>query len=86
MVHTLPPGHSSGSLAGLPDFSYVSPLSGGGYPTLTPALQTSGLKSPDAIMGSAPMGNTTAVIYVEKQLGVDASLGFPVCPGTPPSR
>jgi hypothetical protein len=83
VVHTLPPGHSSGSLAGLPDFGYVSPLSGGGYPTLTPALQTSGLQSPDAIMGSVPMGSTTAVIYVEKQLGVDASLGFPVCPSTP---
>jgi len=84
VVHTLFPGHSSGSLAELPDFGYVSPLSGGGYPTLTPALQTSGLQSPDAIMGSVPMGSTTAVIYVEKQLGVDASLGFPVCPNTPP--
>jgi hypothetical protein len=84
VVHVLPPGHSSGSLAGLPDFGYVSPLSSGGYPTLTPALQTSGLQSPDAIMGSVPLGSTTAVIYVEKQLGVDASLGFPVCPSTPP--
>ena len=76
--------HSNGSLAGLPEFGYVSPLSGAGYPTLTPALQTNGLQSPDAIMGSVPLGSTTAVVYVEKQLGVDASLGFPVCPNTPP--
>jgi hypothetical protein len=71
VVHTLPPGHSSGSLAGLPDFGYVSQLSlsGGSYPTLTPALATSGLQNPDAIMGAVPMGSMTAVVYVEKRLG-----------------
>jgi hypothetical protein len=86
VVHTLSPGHSSGSLAGLPDFGYVSPLSGGGYPTLTPALATAGLQSPDAIMGAAPMGSTTAVVYVEKQLNADnlPPYNYSVCKPTPP--
>jgi len=82
VVHTLSSGHNSGSVAGLPDLGYVSPLASGGYPTLTAgALATSGLQSPDAIMGAVPMGSTTAVIYVEKQLGADGI--YPACPNTP---
>jgi hypothetical protein len=83
VVHTLSPGHQNGSISSLQEFGYVSPLASGGYPTLTSALATSGLQSPDAIMGALPMGSTTAIVYVEKQLGVDATLGFPVCPSTP---
>jgi hypothetical protein len=37
------------------------------------AIKPAGLQSPDAMTGSVPMGSTTAVIYVEKQLGVDAA-------------
>jgi hypothetical protein len=83
VVHTLSSGHESGSLSGLPDFGYVSPLVPG-YPTLTPALATTGLQSPDAVMGAVPMGSTTTVVYVEKQLGMDTALGYPACPSTPP--
>jgi hypothetical protein len=85
VVHTLPPGHESGSVSSLPDFGYVSPLASGGYPTLTSALATSGLQSPDAIMGAVPMGTTTAVVYVEKQLNADTSppYNFTACPKTP---
>jgi hypothetical protein len=85
VVHTLSSEHEDrSSRSSLPDLGYVSPLASGGYPTLAPASATSGLQSPDAIMGVVPMGSTTAIIYVAKQLGVDASLGFPVCPNTPP--
>jgi hypothetical protein len=87
VVHTLSSEHREerGSLSSLPDFGYVSPLATGGYPTLTGgALATSGLQSPDAIMGAVPMGSTTAVIYVEKQLGADTSLGYTACQPTPP--
>jgi hypothetical protein len=84
VVHTLSSEREDrGSLSSLPDLGYVSPLASGGYPTLTPALATSGLQSPDAIMGAVPMGSTTAIVYVEKQLGADATMGFPACPSTP---
>jgi hypothetical protein len=90
VVHTLPNGHENGSVSPLPDLGYVSPLSAGGYPTLTPALQTSGLQSPDAIMGAVAMGGTTAVIYVEKQLKADNKppynqppYNYKVCLSTP---
>jgi hypothetical protein len=86
VVHTLSSGHNSGALTELPDSGYVSPLASGGYPTLTPALATSGLQSPDAIMGAAPMGSTTAIVYVEKQLNADTSppYNFTACKSTPP--
>jgi hypothetical protein len=68
-VHTLSSrSRDDNALSELPDLGYVSPLASGGYPTLTPALATSGGQSPDAIMGAVPMGSTTAVVYVEKQL------------------
>jgi hypothetical protein len=85
VVHTLPNGHNSGSVSSLPDFGYVSPLASGGYPALTPALATTGLQSPDAIMGAVPMGGTTAIVYVEKQLNADTSppYNYTACPSTP---
>jgi len=85
VVHTLPYGSQNGSVKSLPDLGYVSPLASMGYPTLTPALATSGLQSPDAMMGSVPMGGTTAVIYVEKQLNADTSppYNYKACPSTP---
>jgi hypothetical protein len=87
VVHTLSSEHheEGGSLSPLPDFGYVSPLGSGGYPTLTPALATSGLQSPDAIMGAVAMGSTTAIVYVEKQLNADTSppYNFAACPSTP---
>jgi hypothetical protein len=84
VAHTLP--HSSvGSVFGLPEFGFVSPLASGGYPNLDPTAQhTSGLQNPDAILGAAHMGMTTTVIYVEKTLNADTS--FPKaqqCPSTP---
>jgi len=58
-------------LASLPDFGYVSPLASRGYPTLeASAGATAGLQSPDAILGAVEIGDATAVVYVEKQLGV----------------
>jgi hypothetical protein len=85
VMHTLPPRDVIGSAFPLPKLGYVSPLVSGGYPTLTPALATSGLQSPDAFMGTVAMGGTTAVIYVEKQLNADNKppYNFPVCPSTP---
>jgi hypothetical protein len=84
VVHTLPP---SGSLAGLPEFGYVSPLASGGYPTLTGApVATSGLINPDAIMGSVTRGSVTTVVYVEKTLNGDLNPPFTAaqrCPKTP---
>ena len=84
VVHTLP--HSSvGSVFGLPEFGFVSPLASGGYPNLDPTAQhTSGLQNPDAILGAVHMGIRTTVIYVEKTLNADTS--FPKaqqCPSTP---
>jgi hypothetical protein len=74
VVHTLPPGHQDGSVSSLPDFGYVSPLASGGYPTLTPALATTGLNNPDAFIGAVPIGGgTTAVVYVGKQLDVNGA-------------
>jgi hypothetical protein len=83
VVHTLPPG-AAGSLAPLPNFGYVSPLAPGGYPTLESTAQlTSGLTTPDAIMGAVNFGSTTAVVYVAKALNADTGLGYPACPKTP---
>ncbi len=74
----------AGSLSSQPDFGYVSPLASGGYPTLdAEASSTRGLQNPDAFMGSATMGSTTAVVYVEKTLNADTGLGYPVCQKTP---
>jgi hypothetical protein len=73
VVHTLPPGHKDGSVSSLPDFGYVSPLASGGYPTLTPALATTGLNNPDAFIGAVPMGSVTAIVYVGKQLDVNGA-------------
>ncbi|WOJ90939.1 hypothetical protein RZS28_06540 [Methylocapsa polymorpha] len=84
VVHTLRPS-PEGSLSKLPDFGYVSPLASGGYPKLeSTATATSGLVNPDAILGAAPTGTTTAVLYVEKTLNGDTS--FPAaqqCSNTP---
>jgi hypothetical protein len=86
VVHTLPSGPQNGSVSSLPDLGYVSPLASLGYPALTPALATSGLQFPDAMMGAVPMGSTTAVIYVEKQLNADTGppYNYKACPRTPP--
>ena len=84
VVHTLSPARGAGSLSPLPDFSYVSPLASGGYPTLdATAASTTGLKNPDAIMGAVDMGRITTVVYVEKTLNADTGLGYPACPNTP---
>jgi hypothetical protein len=84
VVHTLYRSED-GSLSGLPDYGYVSPLASGGYPTLeASALATTGLQNPDAMMGAVALGTTTTVIYVEKTLNADTS--FPKaeqCPNTP---
>jgi len=79
--------------AGFPAYGYVSPLANaangdpGGYPTLTPgASATSGLQSPDAIIGAAQVGGVTTVVYVEKQLNADENPPFPPaqqCKSTP---
>jgi len=85
VVHTLSPSRGAGSLSPLPDLGYVSPLASGGYPQLEASAQsTSGLQNPDAIIGAVPLGNTTAVVYVEKQLNEDTNLGYPACKNTPP--
>jgi hypothetical protein len=84
VVHTLTPS-PDGLFSALPALGYVSPLASGGYPTLeATAASTSGLQNPDAIMGAAFTGATTAVVYVEKTLNADTGLGYPACPSTPP--
>src|SRR5579872_1304988 len=84
VVHRLP-RESEAPLFGLPEFGFVSPLASGGYPTLEPtAKSTTGLITPDAILGSVHTDEKTTVIYVAKQLDGDTS--FPageVCPKTP---
>ncbi len=84
VIHKLPPFFDA-TLAGLPDYGFVSPLASGGYPKLDPtATSTTGLINPDAIMGSVKIGGTTAVVYVEKTLNGDTS--FPsaeICKKTP---
>lgn len=83
VVHVLPRSEA-GSLYALPRLGYVSPLASGGYPALdATAKSTSGLINPDAIIGAVHMGATTAVVYVEKTLNADTSLGYPACPKTP---
>jgi hypothetical protein len=34
-------------------------------------------------MGAVAFGNTTALLYVEKQLNLDTAYGYPSCPSTP---
>ena len=84
VVHTLTPS-SQNPLAGLPPYGYISPLASGGYPTLeASATATSGLVSPDAILGAVNHDRTTTVVYVSKVLNGDKS--FPpaqVCSPTP---
>jgi hypothetical protein len=93
VVHTLPPG-AAGTLAGLPDYGYVSPFAPPTgtppdqldkfYPTLDSTAQlTSGLTTPDAFMGAVNFGSTTAVVYVAKALNADTDLGYPTCKKTP---
>jgi hypothetical protein len=95
VVHKLTPS-LAGPLGGLPDYGFVSPLASGGYPTLdSKALSTVGLQrtvtvggttytvGPDAEMGAVAFGDTTALVYVEKQLNLDMAYGYPVCPKTP---
>ena len=78
---------SDDPLFGLPEFGFVSPLSGGGYPTLEPtAMATKGLTDPDAILGAVhTREDETAIIYVSKNL-TPGDANFPtneVCPSTP---
>lgn len=87
VVHTLKPREFD-SLAGLPQWGYVSSIGSKGYPTLDATAQaTVGLESPDAILGSTKIGGETTVVYVEKQLG--GASGTPsltsaqTCPKTP---
>ncbi|WP_026606048.1 hypothetical protein [Methylocapsa acidiphila] len=84
VVHALR-STTPGSLTGLPQLGYVSPLASGGYPTLeSTATSTTGLINPDAIMGAVRAGWTTTVVYVSKTLDADTS--FPTaqqCPKTP---
>ncbi len=85
VVHRLDP-RAHGSLAGLPDFGYVSPFfSPNGYPALdSTATSTTGLINPDAFIGAVNLGRVTAVIYVSKTLNGDS--GYPpneLCPSTP---
>jgi hypothetical protein len=84
VTHQLTP-RSRNPLSGLPAFGYVSPLASGGYPALdASAGATSGLVTPDAILGSVRQGSTTTVVYVSKTLNGDVN--FPaaqICPKTP---
>ena len=95
VVHKLSPSFS-GWIGTLPVSGYVSPLTSGGYPTLdAKALATVGLQrtvtlggtnyavGPDAEMGAVAFGKTTALVYVEKQLGLDTAYGYTACPATP---
>jgi len=81
---------SEAPLFGLPEFGYVSPLSGGGYPTLEPSAKaTTGLITPDAILGAVRTDeDQTTIIYVAKALNADqTSAGVPILPNcskTPP--
>jgi hypothetical protein len=76
-------------LSDLPKFGYVSPLASGGYPALEPtAKATTGLTTPDAILGSVEMGTGAAVVYVAKALNADntGATALPAaqqCPKTP---
>ena len=85
VVHHLP-RESEVPLFGLPEFGYVSPLASGGYPSLdATAKSTSGLTTPDAILGSARTDEQTTIVYVAKNLS-PGDAGFPpseVCPNTP---
>ncbi|HET7885258.1 MAG TPA: hypothetical protein VFL62_03430 [Bradyrhizobium sp.] len=70
-------------LFGLPEFGFVSPLSGGGYPTLEPtAMATKGLIDPDAILGAVHTHeDKTAIVYVSKSLS--SAPPATSCPSTP---
>lgn len=72
-----------GAARDLPAEGYVSPFVASGYPSLTPNAQaTSGLVSPDAVLGDVPFaGGQHAFVYVSKALDGDAA--FPACPSTP---
>jgi hypothetical protein len=84
VVHTLTSA-PMGLVDTLPAYGYVSPLASLGYPTLeATAVATSGLQSPDAMMGSTVLSTgTTTVLYVEKQLNADTTVGYPACGNTP---
>ena len=82
VVHTL---KSNGipALRTLPGLGYESPLGPpmGNYPTLEPSAQaTAGLQNPDAILGRVPIGRSTAILYVEKQLNASTNNN---CSNTP---
>ena len=85
VVHPLHRGEDF-SLYGLPEFGYVSPLASGGYPKLeATAGATTGLTDPDAILGAVHLGESTAVLYVSKDIST-GDKNFPpnqVCPATP---
>lgn len=83
VVHNLG-GRFPNQLSFLPQYGYVSPLASAGYPKLDARAQsTTGLMNPDAIIGAVTTGAVTTVVYVQKQLGADTKLGYPVCPATP---
>jgi hypothetical protein len=82
VVHTVSGDDSL--LGSLPAYGFVSPLASGGYPSLDASAQsTTGLQNPDAIMGSVRTRAATVVLYVEKTLNADTTLGYPACPVTP---
>ncbi len=79
VIHTIPLAAAGPSLTTLPPLGYPSPLAPsnpspfqGTYPLLDPTAQaTTGLLSPDAILGAVNFGgspNVIAVIYVSKVL------------------
>ncbi len=82
VVHTLDGKDATRALGKLPSIAYVSPLAASGYPTLESTAQaTTGLMTPDAILGAIPnpADGSTIVVYVSKQLSADTTLGYPVC-------
>ena len=81
VVHKLP-HDADAPLTGLPEFGFVSPLASGGYPALEPTAQsTTGLITPDAILGAVRTENKISVIYVSKSL--NTAPAATACPSTP---
>ena len=79
VVHNLEGDNAAHALNELPKMGFVSPLAAAGYPTLENTAQhTSGLITPDAILGAITNADgSTAVVYVAKQLNADGA--YPQC-------